>query len=171
MKRLQVDINTRDAEKYAQDLERKQQLGKEALEYCSGFITVDLSTFNRDMTQSFETSFNEQYKDAFNKAIIQDKRYELVNFNKSILTEIQKRYDAIQIPLDAGFNALTKPDFGVYLTTKDEIEKYKAKQRLLDAIAEYEKETNLEIKPALFQRAAIGQFSYDYSTSSLTPNY
>jgi len=172
MERYEIGVNTQAETDYKNKLNHKQRLGREAIAYCGQFVELnDLSDFLEDMEATFVKLFNVQTKDSLNPAILLEKRLELVGFELHKLQAIESAFKGINIKLDAGLNPIERKDFGIYLTDPKQIELYQAKERLLDAITEYQKETNLEVKPALFQRSAPGQFNYDYSQGKLQPNY
>jgi hypothetical protein len=121
------------------------------------------------MVGTFERLFKEQTQGAFNKAILLEKRYELVGFQLHKLQAFSSAYKSIDIKLNSELDAVEKVDFNIYLTDATEIKKYKAKEKFINDLYDYQKSGG-EFKSALILKALPLQFIYNYSSNEIKPS-
>lgn len=168
--RLQVDIDTFRQADYNKNLAIKQKAGAEAIEYCSNYIKLaNVSDFLSNMTEEFTTLFKMQTKEVFNSMIPLEKQWELCEFKLHKLQAYQKQFESVKIQLNDKLEETEKPDFGVYIEGKRNIENYNNKLKLAKAIEAYQ-ETGGDVKAALLMRGIPFAFQFDYNTQTLKPS-
>lgn len=142
--KVKIYHDTLSESMHAQSVERKKRLFEELVDYCSQYLnTIDINALSEQGTQFFIETFYNAYKANFPPMVTPEKMIELTGCSIDKISSLWSRYNEIKID-DFNPQKLEAPsiDFGIYATTKDQVERYKIAQSICDSINKLKAETN-----------------------------
>lgn len=127
-KKVALYIDELSKEEYRRDRGNKEIAYKNALQYCERFMPIeDKKAFKSDMYGYFEAAYLGKYRNEFPPVVSDSKIFELASIDTDKIKALQRKYEAISVPSKA-------PDFNVYATTPEQIERYELLTDICEAI-------------------------------------
>ena len=136
MKKIQIDTDVNAEQTFKSEIEAKISAFKTLLNNLEQFVdTIDLKAlYNNPEAYSKETIIKE-YAGSY-KGIKHDKLFDLIGFNLSELKKQSDIFNSVGNNFDPKTLEYTAPNFGIYAETPDQIERYNAVNKAIEALSE-----------------------------------
>lgn len=163
MNKIKLYTDHKAKELYQKALRAQISAFNKALEYCEQFVKIeDKKAFKIDFLEYFKKAFIAKYKSEFPQNLPEGKLFELMEVSIPTVKMLQEQYQENFVPEK-------EPDFNVYATTKEQVNRLNKSKSLLKAIEDLRSETNVHL--GLIIKAIEGRLLYDYTTQGLRLNY
>ena len=143
MKKVIIDFNYQAEQTFKIEIEAKINAFKTLLSQLEHFVdTIDLEALYNNPEAYSKEAIIKEYADSY-KRIQHNKLFDLIGFN---LIELKKQSDIFK-SIGHHFNSktleYTTPDFNIYAQTQEQIERYNAVNKAIEALTELKRHSNI----------------------------
>ena len=136
MKKVKIDFDTNAEKTFKTEIETKINAFKKLLSNLEEFVdTIDLEALYSNPEAYSKESIIKEYESSY-KRIQHDKLFDLIGFS---LIDLKKQSDIFK-SIGHNFNyetlEYTTPDFNIYAETTEQIERYNASKKAIEALTE-----------------------------------
>lgn len=167
--KLKVGFNEEALKKYETDLQTKKKAFSEAFDYVNKYVTgISPKDFYNGFKSSFLAEWNNNKQTEFPSGVQVEKALELVGFSMNKLEALETQFKRIEIDFNPITGESETPDFGIYLTEKEEIERYNSAMKIAEAVNSFKDYGQIN-----FGNVCMGlgsKLRFDWATQSLQPN-
>ena len=156
MKETKIRLNesSEELKKFQDAVLSKSHSQRTLLGYLSQFVTIDETILEGDIKNNTIEVLKAKYSNDFPSYVSIEKILELVDFS---LTTFQTLIDKYKFHEVEGYDPTTQsakiPDFGIYATSPEEIERYQLAKNMVDALksADHVITNGLQIRESISQ--------------------
>jgi hypothetical protein len=169
MKPIKISYNRYAHNQYKTDLRRLERLLNDFFAIADKYVkTEDKNSYKGNLYKTFLTNVEEKYRVNF-PIISVEKMCDFLEIPLHQLSKISNDVKAVDVEIDYNTLKAQEPDFSVYATTKDEIEKVHELQPLLKELNKLIL-SGVRVYPMDICRGLGGRISYDTSENTFIPS-
>lgn len=170
LNKIVVGYNHRAEQQFNESLKRKQTAFKDYIDYVSAFLIVSpTEAYNNGLETTFLNEFKAQKLHEFPAGVVIEKAIELLGIELHRIQAYDKVFKSIPIEFNATTGEAERPDWNLYLTEKEQIERYNRSLKLCNEVNSF----NADFGNVLFAQIIHGlgsRITYDWNTNQAVPN-
>ena len=168
MSKIKIDTDVNAEQTFKTEIEAKLNAFKTILSNLEQFVdTIDLKALYDSPEGYCKEAIIKEYAGSY-KGIKHSKLFDLIGFNLSDLKKQSDIFNSIGHNFDYKTLKYTTPDFGIYAETKEQIERYKAINTLIQSLNELKKHKHLHAGSLI--QAMNGSVIPDYEAMFVKAN-
>lgn len=169
--KLKVSHDSHAESEFYKLVKSKKEAFTDALTYVTKFVDVkDKKAFADDMLGTFNELWKSTHGKDFSKLISTGAQMQQAGINLEHLRNLATKFTDAAVEIDLNtLEPISVPDFGIYLTDKTQIQRFKALETVVFALDEM-KNLGLNYYPLNIQAATSNTIVFDFHTNSLKPN-
>ena len=168
MKKIQIDTDVNAEQTFKSEIEAKISAFKTLLNNLEQFVdTIDLKALYDSPEGYCKEAIIKEYAGSY-KGIKHSKLFDLIGFDLRELEIETNKFKSVGHHFDCKTLEYTTPDFGIFVETPEQIERYNAINTLIESLNELKKHKHLHAGSLI--QALNGSVIPDYKTMFVKPN-